>query len=167
VSVLDGFLTTLTNARATFGEGIPDHFDGDALGRLHSGLAAAGPGRHWSGEAASAYEAVNAEHGQTLGALAELDKRIATHMNEAAQVVAAGRREIDELRQWVVDLADSVPPEANQDEVLNPVVKQATGQLIDVITRSNARLNQIGAGLRGFSSQYAALATPRFESSDS
>ena len=155
-------MTTLTNARATFGEGIPDHFDGDALSRLHSDLAAAGPGRHWSGQAASAYEAVNAEHAQTLGALAELDKRIAKHMNEAARVVAAGRQDIDTLRQWVLELADSVPSEANRDDVLHPVVKQATDQLIDVITRSNAQLNEIGAGLRGFSSQYAALANQRF-----
>jgi hypothetical protein len=162
VSVLEGFLTTLTNARATFGEGIPDHFDGDALSRLHSDLVAAAPGRHWSGQAASAYEAVNAEHRRTLGALAELDKRIATHMNEAARVVAAGRQELDALRQWVVDLADSVPPDANQDEVLHSVVKQATDQLIDVITRSNAQLNEIGAGLQGFSGQYAALANQRF-----
>jgi uncharacterized protein YukE len=162
VSVLEGFLTTLTNARATFGEGIPDHFDGDALSRLHSDLAASGPGQHWSGQAASAYETVNTAHRQTLGALAELDKRIASHMNEAARVVAAGREELDGLRQWVVDLAASVPPEANQDEVLHPVVRQATDQLIGVITRSNARLNEIGAGLQGFGSQYAALANQRF-----
>jgi uncharacterized protein YukE len=165
VSVLAGFLMTVGNARATFGEGIPDHFDGEALSRVHSDLAAAGPGQHWSGQAASAYEAVNAEHGQTLSALADLDKRIATHMNEAARVVAAGREELDALRQWVVDMADSVPPEANQDEVLHPVVKQATDQLIDVITRSNAQLNEIGAGLQGFSGQYAALANQRFGTS--
>lgn len=162
MSVLEGFLTTLTNARATFGEGIPAHFDGEALSRVHDGLAAADPGEHWSGQAASAYGAVHAEHRQLLGALAELDKRIATHMNEAAGVVAAGRQELDGLRQWVVDVAGSVPREADQDMVLRPVVKQATDQLIEVITRSNAQLNAIGARVQGFSGEYAALTSQRF-----
>jgi uncharacterized protein YukE len=165
VSVLEGFLTTLTNARATFGEGIPEHFDGDALSRLHSELAAAGPGQHWSGRAASAYGAVHAEHLQVLGALAELDKRMAPHLDEAARVVAAGRQDLDSLRQWVVDIAKSVPPEANQDEVLDTVVKQATSQVIEVITRSNAQLNAIGASMQGLSAEYAALTSQRFGNS--
>jgi hypothetical protein len=162
VSVLEGFLTTLTNARATFGEGIPEHFDGEALSRIQHELAAAAPGRHWSGQAASAYGAVHTEHGQVLGALAELDKRMAPHMDEAARVVAAGRQELESLRQWVVDLAKSVPPEANQDDVLNPVVKQATSQVIEIITRSNAELNAIGASIQGLSGEYAALTRQRF-----
>lgn len=165
MSVLEGFLTTLTNARATFGEGIPEHFDGEALSRLHADLAAAAPGRHWSGQAASAYGTVHDEHRQVLGALAELDKRIAPHLDEAARVVAAGRQELDSLRQWVVDLANSVPPEANQDEVLSPVVKQASNQIIEVITRSNAELNAIGAKIQGFGGEYAALTSQRFRKS--
>jgi hypothetical protein len=165
VSVLEGFLTTLANARATFGEGVPDHFDGEALSRLHTELAAAVPGPHWSGQAASAYGAVHAEHSQVLGALAELDKRMAPHLDEAASVVAAGRQELDSLRQWVVDLAGSVPPEANQDEVLNPVVKQATSQVIEIITRSNAELNVIGARIQGFRAEYTALTSQRFGNS--
>jgi uncharacterized protein YukE len=162
VSVLEGFLTTLTNARATFGEGIPEHFDGEALSRLHSELAAAAPGRHWSGQAASAYGTVHDEHRKLLGALAELDKRIAPHMEEAARVVATGRQELDSLRAWVMDLAGSLPPEADHDQELTPVVHQATGQIIEVITRSNAELNAIGAKVQGFSAEYAALTSQRF-----
>jgi uncharacterized protein YukE len=165
VSVLEGFLTTLTNARATFGEGIPEHFDGEALSRLHADLAAAAPGRHWSGQAASAYGTVHDEHRQVLGALAELDKRIAPHLDEAARVVAGGRQELDSLRQWVVDLADSLPPEVNHDQELTPVVHQATGQIIEVISRSNAELNAIGAKIQGFSGEYAALTSQRFRKS--
>ena len=162
MSVLEGFLTTLTNARATFGEGIPEHFDGEALSRVHTELATADPGQHWTGQAASAYGSVHAEHRKVLGALAELDKRLAPHLAEAAQVVAAGREELDALRQWVVDLAKSVPPEANPDEVLGPVVKQATGRIIEVITRSNAELNAIGTTMQGLGGEYAALTSQRF-----
>jgi hypothetical protein len=162
VSVLEGFLTTLANARATFGEGIPDHFDGDALSRVHSDIAAAAPGKHWSGQAASAYEAVNVEHAQTLSALAELDKRIAPHMQEAARVVATGRQELDALRQWVVDLAGSLSPGLDHDQELTPVVQQATRHLTDVVTRSNAELNAIGARMQGFGAEYAAVSRQRF-----
>jgi EspA/EspE family len=162
MSVLEGFLTTLASARATFGEGIPEHFDGEALSRVHTELAAAAPGQHWSGQAASAYGAIHAEHREVLGALAELDKKIAPHLNEAARVVAAGRQQLDTLRQFVVDLAGSLPPEVNHDQELTPVAQQATRQVIEVITRSNAELNAIGAKIQGFSGEYAALTTQRF-----
>jgi uncharacterized protein YukE len=162
VSVLEGFLTTLASARATFGEGVPDHFDGEALSKLHDDVAGAAPGPHWSGQAANAYEAVNAEHVQTLSALAELDKRIAPHMQEAARVVATGRQELDALRQWVVDLAGSLPAEVDHDQELTPVVQQATRQLTDVVTRSNAELNAIGARIQGFGAEYAAVSRQRF-----
>jgi hypothetical protein len=139
VSVLEGFLTTLASARATFGEGVPDHFDGEALSKLHDDVAGAAPGPHWSGQAANAYEAVNAEHVQTLS-----------------------RQELDALRQWVVDLAGSLPAEVDHDQELTPVVQQATRQLTDVVTRSNAELNAIGARIQGFGAEYAALSRQRF-----
>jgi hypothetical protein len=41
-------------------------------------------------------------------------------------------------------------------------VHQATGQIIEVITRSNAQLNVIGAKVQGFSGEYAALTSQRF-----
>ena len=105
MSVLDGFLTTVGNVRATFGEGIPEHFDGEALSRLNTDVAAAAPGPHWSGQAASAYGAVHAEHGQVLSALADLDKRLAVRMDAAARVVAAGRQEIDAQRSSTVQVS--------------------------------------------------------------
>jgi hypothetical protein len=167
VSVLEGFLATLAKARATFGEGVPDHFDGQALTRLRDHVAAAGPGQHWTGEAASAYGAVNSEHAKTLGALAELDRKLAPHMQEAARVVAAGRHELDTLRQWVVDLAASLPPELDHDQELAPVVQQATRHVTEIVTRSNAELNAIGAKIQGFGAEYAAVSRQRFGGSSS
>jgi ABC-type transporter Mla subunit MlaD len=130
-------------------------------------LAAAAPERHWSGQAASAYSAVHAEHRKVLAALAELDKQIAPQMEAAGHVVTAGRKELDSLRQWVVDLSDSLPPDADKDLELAPAVEQASRQLIDVITRANAELNAIGAQIAGFAGEYAALTTQRFGNSSS
>jgi EspA/EspE family len=58
VGVLDGFFSTWSNAKATFGEGTPQggaQFDGSgALNQLKSNLDSAAPGSRWTGTAATA-----------------------------------------------------------------------------------------------------------------
>ena len=66
MSVLDAFLSTWSNARATFGEGVPQPgagYDQSAsLTTLKGYLDQAAPGTHWSGGAATVYGNANTEH---------------------------------------------------------------------------------------------------------
>jgi uncharacterized protein YukE len=107
VSVLDGFLSTWSNARSTFGDGTPQtgaQYDNTGtLRQLQSDLGSAAPGSHWNGSAASAYDAANTEHRRVIDELAGLDQRLKAHIDQSAQVVTAGRRDLDAMGKWVLD----------------------------------------------------------------
>ena len=114
MSAIDGFLSTWSSARQTYGEGSPqtgEQYDNSTtLGQLSSGLQAAAPGSRWTGDAATKYDAANTDHCRVIGALAGLDQRLAAEVTNSAQVVDTGRRSLEAVRQWVVDAAASVPP---------------------------------------------------------
>ena len=153
MSVLDGFYTTWRNARQTFGQGHPqpgaDFDSSPQLTSLGSGLTAAAPGSTWSGAAATNYGKANTDHQQVFDNLALLDRKIAEHIDQSAQVVAAGRQNLDQLRQWVTDAANSVPPGKQRDVMLmqmankgpryircfNPRPARVSGAMVD-LTRS-------------------------------
>jgi hypothetical protein len=94
VSVLDGFLSTWSNARQTFGEGTPQsgaQYDRSGeLRQAQSTVTSAAPGSRWMGGAANAYEAANTDYGRVLGQLAGLDQRLAAEVDNSAKVVDAG-----------------------------------------------------------------------------
>jgi hypothetical protein len=98
VGVLDGFLSTWSKAKATFGEGTPEggaQFDGSGtLNQLKSNLDSAAPGSKWTGTAATAYGTANTEHQRVIGELGGLDKRLAAHVDESARIVSAGRDQL-------------------------------------------------------------------------
>jgi hypothetical protein len=166
VSVLDGFYTTWSNAKATFGEGTPqtgEQYDGSAaLGQAQSTLDSAAPGSRWSGGAATAYAAANAEHQRVVGAVAGLDKSLAAHVNQAAEVVTNGRTQLDAVRTWVSDAAASVPPGKDRDRMLMPIVNKGIGQVIDIVQKTNGELGTIGGAIRGLSGKYDELAKQPF-----
>jgi hypothetical protein len=116
MGVLDGFLSTWSNARATFGDGDPPagaQYDRSAqLRQAQTDLASAAPGSHWSGAAATAYGKANEDHRQVIGQLAGLDQRLSAHVDQSAQAVTKGRQDLDAVRKWVVDAAGSVPNNA-------------------------------------------------------
>jgi hypothetical protein len=122
VGVLDGFLSTWSNAKATFGEGAPRggaQFDASGpLNQLKSDLDSAAPGSRWTGSAATAYGAANSEHQRVIGELGGLDKRLAAHVDESARIVTAGRNELDAVRKWVVDAAGNMPNNAEGQRML-------------------------------------------------
>ncbi|MDT5195898.1 MAG: hypothetical protein QOH20_2652, partial [Mycobacterium sp.] len=138
MSVLDAFLSTWSDARSTFGEGTPEtgsQYDKSGpLQDMQTTVQSAAPGSTWTGRAASAYGTANTEHGDVLGKLAGLDQRLSAQVNQSSQVVEAGRRNLDALRQWVVDAAASVPPDKNRDQMLLPIVQKGIGQLTDIVT---------------------------------
>jgi hypothetical protein len=166
VSVLDGFLATWSDAKATFGEGTPEtgaKFDQSGpLLTAQANVESAAPGSTWSGRGASAYGTANTEHGAVLGKVAGLDQRLSGQVNQSSEVVAAGRRDLDSLRQWVVDAAAAVPPGKNRDQMLLPIVQKGLGQLTDIVRKSNGDLGKIGAEIRALDAEYKALANQRF-----
>jgi EspA/EspE family len=161
VGVLDAFLSTWSKARATFGEGAPQtgaEYDNSAtLRQLQTTVESAAPGSKWTGAAANAYGTTNANHAQVLGQLAGLDQRLGAQVNESARVVEAGRRDLDAVRNWVVDAAASVPEGKNREQMLMPIVSKGLGEVSDIFTKSNGDLAKIGGQIRTIGSEYDAL----------
>jgi hypothetical protein len=170
MSVLDGFFSTWSNAKATFGEGTPqtgEQYDGSAkLGQARSTLDSAAPGSRWTGGASTAYGAANTEHQRVIGELGGLDKRLAAHVNQSAEVVANGRTQLDAVRKWVTDAAASVPPGKDQDRMLMPIVNKGIGQVIDIVQKTNGELGTIGGKIQGLDGKYQELGNQKFAPKD-
>lgn len=166
MGALEGFLSTWDKARQTFGSGMPqtgEQFDKSTqLQQLQSTVQAAAPGSLWTGTAANAYGAVNTEHARVLGTLAALDKRLAAHVSESANVVATGRQNLDSLRQWVVDAAASVPPGKYREQLLLPIVQKGLGELTSIVTTSNTELNRVAGDITKLGTEWDALQDQKF-----
>ena len=166
MSVLDGFFSTWSNAKATFGQGTPqtgDQYDGSAkLTQMQSTLDSAAPDSRWTGVAASTYGTANTEHRRVIGEIGGLDQRLAAHVNQSADVVANGRTQLDAVRKWVVDAAASIPPGKDNDRMLLPIANKGISQLMDIVTKTNGELGTIGRRIRGLGDQYTALGDQKF-----
>jgi uncharacterized protein YukE len=165
VSALDGFLSTWSQARTTFGQGTPS--EGAQLDRsgqlrgLQDDVTSAAPGSNWTGSGSDTYAEANSRHARTLGNLADLDKRLGAEVDRSAAAVAAGRRDLDAVRQWVVDAAATVPRTAAGDRMLWSVVSKGSGELTDIINRSNGDLAAIAQRIRGLGGEYDELRQPK------
>lgn len=166
MGALEGFLSTWDKARQTFGAGVPqsgEQFDQSAqLQQLQSTVQTAAPGSAWSGTAANAYGEVNKEHARVLGELAALDRRLANHVTESANVVATGRQNLDNLRQWVVDAAASVPPGKNREQLILPIVQKGLGELSGIVSTSNSELNRVAGDITKLGNEWDALQDQKF-----
>jgi hypothetical protein len=164
--VLNAFLSTWLHARQTFGEGTPhagaQYDNSGALRQAQSTVETAAPGSKWAGGAANAYGAANTEHGRVIAQLAGLDQRLSAHVDESAQVVAAGRRDLDAVRKWVVDAAASTPQNAAGERMQMAIVQKGIGQVQEIIQRSNGELNSIGGKIRGLDGEYQELGNQKF-----
>ncbi|MGW0159738.1 EspA/EspE family type VII secretion system effector [Mycobacterium sp. NPDC003323] len=170
MGVLDAFLSTWSNARNTFGQGVPQDGSGFdqsvALTALQQRLDAAAPGARWTGTAASAYDAVNNEHRRVIGALADLDRRLRDQIDMSARVVSAGRTGLDEVRRWVTDAAASVPRNPAGERMLVPIVSKGIGEVSDIVLSSNRELDAIGATIRTLGDEYITLGDQKFGGRD-
>lgn len=163
MGVLDGFYKTWSNARATFGEGTPhggESFDSSStLRQLQSNVEGAKPGSQWSGSASESYSATNEKQARVLGEMASLDQRLRGEVDRAANVVSAGRRDLESVRQWVQNAAALVPnPSSTQGQIkLMPIVSKGSGEIAEILQRSNAESNAIAGRIRGLDSEYRML----------
>lgn len=161
MSALNAFMATWSRARATFGEGTPadgSQFDQSAQFReLQSQVEAAAPGSNWSGAASDSYAEANARQAHKLRNIGELDQRLGAEVQRSAAVVAAGRRDLDAVKQWVSDAAATVPNTAAGQRMLWPIVSKGSAELQDIITRSNGELTSIAGRIQGLGTEYQAL----------
>ncbi len=161
MGVLDGFESTWSNARATFGQGTPlegAQFDNSGhLREMKSTVESAKPSSGWTGTASDSYATANDKHARVLGGMADLDQRLRTEIDRSAQVVTAGRQNLDAVRQWVYDAAATVPPGTNRDSMLYPIVSKGAGEIADILKKSNGDLSTIAGRVRGIGSEYRML----------
>ncbi len=159
MTVLNAFLSTWSNARQTYRRGHPA--DRRAIGisapaRLESIVQTAAPGSKWTGGAANAYGAANTEHGRVLGHWPDWTSALSA-CDESAEVVAAGRRDLDAVRKWVVDAAANTPQGQAGEQMRLAIVRKGVGQVQEIIQRSNGDLNAIGGKIRGLGGEYQGL----------
>jgi EspA-like secreted protein len=165
VSLLNAFLATWSHARKTFGQSAPAggaQFDQSArLRQMQSDVEGAAPAAHWQGGAATAYAARNDEHAEIFGKLAHLDTRLAAEIDKSAEVVAYGRADLDNVRDWVVSAASSVPNNQAGQTMLMSIVSKGMGDLSEVVLKSNGELNAIGANIQQIGEEYAGLSNQK------
>jgi uncharacterized protein YukE len=161
LEALDGFESTWSNARSTFGQGTPQEgaqFDNSGqLRQMQSTVESAKPGERWTGSGSDTYATRNEKQGRVLGQLADLDQRLRTEIDRSAQVVTAGRRDLDAVRKWVHDAAATVPPGQNRDRMLYPIVSRGAHEIADIVQRSNGDLNAIAERVRRLGGEYQML----------
>jgi hypothetical protein len=166
MSVLDGFLSTWSKARNTFGRGTPqtgEQYDGSGpLTAMRSTVQSAANGARWIGAAAAAYGAANIDHGAVFGKLASLDQRLSTQVTQSSLIVATGRHNLDVIRDWVVTAAASVPEGKNREQMLMPIVHEGLARLNDIVSTSYGDLTNVGDTIRGIGAEYDALGNQKF-----
>lgn len=162
MGALDAFHTTWSQARTTFGEGAPttgDTFDGSArLREMQSTIESAAPDERWQGTASQAYAAKNAEHAAVYGKLANLDQRMATEVSRAAEVVSAGRQNLEQTQSWVTSMDASIPPGKTGEIMRVILASKGIGQINDVITQSTGEMGDIGRRIEDIRKEYDAIA---------
>ncbi len=166
MGVLDAFTSMWSSARRTFGEGSPQggaQFNSSKqLKQLQSHVESAAPAQRWQGGASNAYAAVNADHGKVFARLADLDRRLATEIDNSAEVVATGRRDLDAVRMWVMAAASSVPRTPEGEAMIVPIVRKGLSDLTALVERSNGQLNTIGGRIAGIGSEYQSLGNQKW-----
>jgi EspA/EspE family len=161
MGVVDGFDSTWSNAKSTFGLGTPQggaRFDNSAqLRQMQSDVDSARPDSRWTGSASDSYASANDKQGRALGLIADLDQRLRTEIDRSAQAVNAGRQNLDSVRQCVHNAAATVPAGQNRDRMLYPIVSKGAAEIADILRRSNGDMNAIAGRVRSLSGEYQML----------
>lgn len=151
MGALDGFYSTWNKARETFGQGVPtdgSQFDQSrSLTQMKAGVEAAAPDDRWQGSGANAYAAANKEHAQVYQKLADLDQKMAAEVKNAANVVSAGRTNLDNAKSWVEGMANSLPATSQQDRErkLIPIAREGINRVDNIVKSATADM----VGIKG------------------
>ncbi|MBN3455061.1 EspA/EspE family type VII secretion system effector [Mycolicibacterium sp.] len=158
MSAIDAFYSTWSQARESFGSGVPQdgsEFDkSNQLRQLQSSVQGAAPDSRWQGPAADAYAAKNAQQAATYGKLADLDQRMAAEVSKTAGVVTAGRQNLDQIRDWVASAAASAPSDRSGETMKVAIASKGLSQISEIIQQSNDQMNAIGERIRGIGREY-------------
>ncbi|ABM14837.1 EspA/EspE family type VII secretion system effector [Mycolicibacterium sp. jd] len=161
MAVLDAFMAIWSKARGTFGDGVPQDgsvYDASpALTRLQDEVRGAAPRETWTGSASDGYASANERHASVLGETALLDRRLRAEIDRSAEVVRAGRRELDAVRRRVSEAAAGVPPTPEGESMLYPAISRGSGEIVDIVQRSHTDLNMIAGRIEAIASEYQAL----------
>jgi len=157
-------MTTWSNARDTLGQGTPQEgagFDNSAqLRQMQTTVVSAAPGDKWTGTAADGYAEANSKQARVLGQMAGLDQRLGAEVDRSAAVVAAGRQNLDGVKQWVLDAAAAVPQSDQREQQLLPIARKGIGDVADVVKQTHGDLNAIGGRIQAIGNEYKDLGDP-------
>ncbi|MGW4100507.1 EspA/EspE family type VII secretion system effector [Mycobacterium sp. NPDC004974] len=167
MSALDGFYSTWSKAKDTFGVGTPvdgSHYDGSSskLMQMKSTIESAAPDHQWQGTGSQAYAAANKQHAGVYEKLADLDRKMANEVTNAANIVSAGRQNLDRTRDWVTALAASMPNNNAAKGILLALSSKGLEQVSNTIQQSTDEMNSAGRRIAGLKNEWDALANQKF-----
>lgn len=146
------------------------HFDGSSsrLMQMKSTIESATPDDRWQGSASQAYAAANKEHASVYGKLAELDKKMATEITNAANVVTNGRTKLDATKSWVDSAVNSLPSSLSsqaREKSLIPIAREGVTQVNNTVQNANKDMLAIGQNVNASKGQYDELTSQKFSDS--
>lgn len=165
MSALDGFYSTWSKAKDTFGVGTPtdgSQYNGSSsqLLKMKSSIESAQPDDRWQGTGSQAYAAVNKQHAGVYEKLADLDKKMAAEVTNAANVVTNGRNQLDTTKSWVDSAVNSLPSSLSaqaREKSLIPIAKEGITQVNNTVSTANGDMLKIGFRVSDLKSAFDEL----------
>ncbi|MGV0770944.1 TPR repeat region-containing protein [Mycobacterium syngnathidarum] len=173
MSALEGFYSTWNKARETFGVGTPtdgsQHDGSSQLLKMQGMVESAAKHDGWQGKGAEAYAAANKEHAGVYGKLAELDKKMAAEVTNAANIVTNGRTQLDTTKSWVDSAVNSLPSGLSaqaRENSLIPIAREGITQVNNTVSTANGDMLKIGFRITDIKNQYDELQNQKFGPGD-
>lgn len=164
VSALDGFYSTWNKARETLGVGTPvdgsQHDGSSQLLRMKGMVESAAQHDGWQGKGAEAYAAANKEHASVYQKLADLDKKMAAEITNAANIVTNGRTQLDTTKSWVDSAVDSLPKSLSsqaREQSLIPIANKGITEVNNTVKNANGDMLRIGFRITDIKNEYDDL----------
>lgn len=170
MSALDGFYSTWSKAKDTFGVGVPTdgtrHDGSSQLLRMKGMIESATPDDRWTGSASEAYAAANKEHASVYQKLADLDRQLSAEISNAATVVTSGRARLDEIKAWVDDMVRSLPAgnTHGRDANLISIARAGIAKVDMIVQNANTEMGTIAERVTGLKGDFDALTNQKFAS---